>query len=66
MAGGGCAKRRGAKFDIKFEMARIEALKRLSSRDTSGTESDGESGLKKADEKQKRILEHQMREKEKA
>jgi hypothetical protein len=29
MAGGGCAKRRDAKFDIKFEMARNEALKRI-------------------------------------
>ena len=66
MAGGGCAKRRGAKFDMKFEMARMEALKRIQSRDTSGTESDGDSGLKKAVEEQKRILEEKMREKEKA
>jgi hypothetical protein len=57
MAGGGCAKRRDAKFDIKFEMARIEALRKLKVRDTASTESDVESCLKKAAEVQKKILE---------
>ena len=66
MAGGGCAKRRGAKFDIKFEKARMEALKRIQSRENSGTESDGDSGLKKVIDEKKRINEEKMREKEKA